>query len=115
MGDWDSTVGVATYYELAGPGIESHWGGGEIFRAHPEGPEALPTSCKWLLGILWGQGGRSVVLTARLLLAPRLGMDWGYISPLCVYRYVKVRSLPLPLYTYIEWSPVKTKAQHNGT
>ena len=67
------------------------------------------------MGILWGKSGRMVVVTARLLLTPRLRVDWSYISRLCVYRYVKVRSLPLPLYMYIEWSPVETKAQHTGT
>jgi hypothetical protein len=34
----DSSVGVATLYGLDGPGIESRWGGGEIFRTHPEEP-----------------------------------------------------------------------------
>lgn len=51
MGDWDRVVGVATYYELTDPGIESHGGEG-IFHAHPEGPKSLPTSFIWLLCIL---------------------------------------------------------------
>ena len=39
-----SSVGIATCYGLDGPGIESRWGGGEIFRTRPErlwGPSSL--------------------------------------------------------------------------
>jgi hypothetical protein len=32
----DSSVGIATRYELDGPGIEIGWG--EIFRSHPDRP-----------------------------------------------------------------------------
>jgi len=32
---WDSAVGIATRYGLDGPGIESQWGGGEIFHILP--------------------------------------------------------------------------------
>ena len=38
----DSSVGIATFYRLEGPGIESRWG--EIFRTRPDlpwGPSSL--------------------------------------------------------------------------
>jgi hypothetical protein len=38
----DSSVGIATRYELDGPGIESRWGG-EIFSTHPDRPWGLPS------------------------------------------------------------------------
>ena len=40
----DSSVGIATRYGLDGLGIESLWGGGEIFRPRPDwacGPPGL--------------------------------------------------------------------------
>jgi hypothetical protein len=40
----DSVVGIATRYGLYGPGIESRWGGGEIFRTSSDrswGPPSL--------------------------------------------------------------------------
>jgi len=40
----DSSVGIATRYELGGPEIESWWG--TIFSAHVQtGPGVLPASC----------------------------------------------------------------------
>ena len=40
----DSSVGIATRYDLDGPGIESRWGA--IFSAHVRtGPGAHPASC----------------------------------------------------------------------
>ena len=33
---WYSSVGIATRYGLDGPGIESRWGGGDIFRTGPD-------------------------------------------------------------------------------
>ena len=39
----DSSVGIATDYELDGPWIESRWG--EIFRPVQTGPGAHPASC----------------------------------------------------------------------
>jgi hypothetical protein len=38
----DSSVGMATGYGLDGPGIESQWGRGEIFRACPDRPWGPP-------------------------------------------------------------------------
>ena len=40
---WDSSVGIATRYGLDGPGIESRWGGGEIFHTLPDRPWGPPT------------------------------------------------------------------------
>ena len=37
----DSSVGIASRYGLDGPGIESRWGGVEIFRIRPWGPPSL--------------------------------------------------------------------------
>ena len=34
----DSSVGIATRYGMDGLGIESRWGGGEIFRTRPDRP-----------------------------------------------------------------------------
>jgi hypothetical protein len=39
----DSSVGIATRYGLDGPGIESRWGGSEIFRTLPERPWGPPS------------------------------------------------------------------------
>jgi len=47
LGCWwgqDSSVGIATHYELDGLGIESRWGGGEIFRKVQTGRGANPAS-----------------------------------------------------------------------
>ena len=38
-----SSVGIATGYGLDGPGIESRWGGGEIFRICPDRPWGPPS------------------------------------------------------------------------
>jgi hypothetical protein len=38
---WNSVVGIATCYELDGPGIESRWG--EIFRSRPNRPWGPPS------------------------------------------------------------------------
>ena len=38
----NSSVGIATGYGLDGPGIESRWGGGEIFRTCPDRPWGPP-------------------------------------------------------------------------
>ena len=43
VGDRDSSVGIATRYGLDGPGIESRWGGGEIFRTRPDRPWGAPS------------------------------------------------------------------------
>ena len=39
----DSSVGIATRYELDGPGKESRWGGAEIFRTRSDRPWGLPS------------------------------------------------------------------------
>ena len=38
----DSSVGTATRYGMDGSGIESRWGGGEIFRTCPDRPWGTP-------------------------------------------------------------------------
>jgi hypothetical protein len=38
-----SSVGIATGYGLDGPGIESRWEGGEIFRTCPDRPWSPPS------------------------------------------------------------------------
>lgn len=45
---WVISVGIATRYGTGGPGIESRWGGGEIFRAVQSGTEAHPACCRWV-------------------------------------------------------------------
>jgi len=47
----DSSVGIAIGYVLGGPGIESWWGGGEIFRTRPVrlwGPSSLLYNGYWV-------------------------------------------------------------------
>ena len=39
--DRDSSVGIATRYQLDGPGIESQWG--KIFQTHPDRPWGPPS------------------------------------------------------------------------
>ena len=46
------TVGIATSYELGGPGIEARWG--EIFRVIQNDPEAHPASCSVGTGFFSG-------------------------------------------------------------
>jgi hypothetical protein len=67
----DSSVGIATRYELEGPGIESRWG--EIFRTSPDRlrgpPSLLYNGYRVFPG---GKCGRGVMLTTHPLLVPRL-------------------------------------------
>jgi hypothetical protein len=67
----DSSVGIATRYELEGPGIESRWV--EIFRTYPDRlrgpPSLLHNGYRLLPG---GKGGRGVMLTTHPLLVLRL-------------------------------------------
>jgi hypothetical protein len=46
----DSAVSIATRYGLDSPGIESQWGGGEIFHTHPDRlwgtPSLLYNGCR---------------------------------------------------------------------
>ena len=68
----DSSVGIATAYELGGPGIESRWKA--RFSAPVQTcPEAHSASCTYngyrvFLGVRCGRG---VTLTTHPLLAPR--------------------------------------------
>jgi hypothetical protein len=65
-----SSVGIATGYELDGPGIESHWGA-RFFAPVQTGPGAHPASCTMCTGSFLGlKSGRVVTLTPHLLLVP---------------------------------------------
>ena len=75
-----SSVGIATYYRLDGPG--SNPGGDEIFPSFQTGSGPHPASGKMGTGSFPGvKGGRGVLLTTQHLLVPRL---W------------KSRAIPLP-------------------
>ena len=66
----DSSVGIATGYELNGPGIESRW---EARFSSPvqTGPGAHPASCTMSTGSFPGvKSGRGVTLTPHTLLVP---------------------------------------------
>ena len=43
--DWDGSVGIATRYELDGPGIESRWGGARFSAPVQTGPVSQSASC----------------------------------------------------------------------
>jgi len=63
-----SSVGIATGYELNGPGIESRWGR-ELSAPVQTGPGAHPTSCTMGTGSFPGvKNGRGVTLTPHPLL-----------------------------------------------
>ena len=77
-----SSVGIATGYELDGPGIESLWG--EIFRTCPDRTVAQTSYCTMGSGSFPGvKYGRGVLLTTYPLLLPR---SW------------KSRVIPLPTF-----------------
>ena len=68
--DRNSSVGIATDYELDGPGIESRWGA--RFSAHVQtGTGAHPASCTMGTGSFPGvKNGRGVTLTPHPFLVP---------------------------------------------
>ena len=66
-----SSVGIATGYELDGPGIESRRGGARFFAPVQTGPGAQPASCTMDTGSFPGvKSGRCVTLTPYRLLVP---------------------------------------------
>ena len=65
-----SSVGIATDYELGGPG--SNPGGDEIFPPFQTGPGAHPASCTMGTGTFPGvKCGQGVLLTTHPILLPR--------------------------------------------
>ena len=65
-----SAVGIATGYELDGPGIESRWEA-RFSASVQTGPGAHPTSCTMGTGSFPGRkGGRGVTLSLNPLLVP---------------------------------------------
>ena len=64
MVDRDISVGIATGYELDGPGIESRWK--RVFSAPVQtGPGAHPASYTMGTGSFPGVNGRGVALTTH--------------------------------------------------
>jgi hypothetical protein len=96
---WDSTVGIATCYGLEGLGIESRWGGGEIFRTYPDwlwGPPSLLYNGYWVFS--GGKGGRGVTTTHRHLV-PRSWKSRAVpllplLAHVACYRVKPYRTLP---------------------
>jgi hypothetical protein len=66
-----SSVGIATGYELDGPGIESRWGA-RFSTPVQTGPGVHPASCTMGTGSFPGvESDRGVTLTPHPLLVPR--------------------------------------------
>jgi len=85
-----SSVGIAIYYGLDGPGIESRWG--RDFSPIQTGPEAHTVSCKMGTRSFPGvKCGLAVLLTTHPLLVPR---SWNS------------RAIPLPTLTQGHTRPV---------
>jgi len=49
-----SSVGIATSHGLDGPGIDSRWGGGEIFRQFRPVLEPIQPPVQWVPGLSRG-------------------------------------------------------------
>jgi hypothetical protein len=76
-----SVVGIATVYELDGPGIESRWGA-RFSAPVKTGPEAHPASCTMGTGSFPGvRCGRGVTLTPHPLQVPRSKIELYLYSP----------------------------------
>ena len=87
LGGRDSSVSIATRYEMDGLGIESRWGGGggEVFCTLQTGPGTHPGSYNWSLEEVKRQ--RRVEFTTHPYLVPKLK---------------KEKSIPLlPLWSFV--------------
>jgi len=85
-------VGIATRYELDGPGIESRWGGGENFRSRPDRPWG-PPSPLYNGYRVFPEGkvrpGRGVDHPPRITSRYRvLTLYWGYLIVLWLFYLV---------------------------
>ena len=69
----DSSVGIEYCYGLDGPGIESRWVGGEIFRTRPDRSWGLYNAYRVFPGVKRG-------IDYPPHLAPRLKKERSYIS-----------------------------------
>jgi len=93
-----STVGIATGYVLDGPGIESRWEWGDIFRTCPDRPRGPPSLLYNGYRVFPGvNSGRGVTLTPHPLLVPLVMKEYSYKStspigrtactePQCLYK-----------------------------
>jgi hypothetical protein len=103
----DSAVGIATGYELGGPGMEPRWGE-KFFALVQTSPGAHPASCTMGTGSFPGvKSGRGVTLTPHPLL-----VSWSWKSraipllPLWTVRLVQsLSACTVELYLYSPYGP----------
>ena len=83
----DGLDGIATFYGLEGPGIESRWGRDFSHLSRPA-PRPTQPPVQWVPGLSRGKGGRGVVLTTHLRLVCR-----GSRKRLQLYLYTPYEAL----------------------